>query len=192
MSEQNEKELLCECFILPPDEWEYPNCFTPEPGSMVQYNPECPAHGKPDRVDGNQRDPGEISDGYHTFNELYAYRLTYHAFACQAWLNAGYPVVKSLRHYDGEECFGGGWFIVSAQLPTGQVANHYPLEDWGKFDVPEVERAPEWDGHTPKDVLDRMNRLLENEAMGSDGERWAAMGSDEASAASHNQERKTS
>lgn len=40
-------------------------------------------------------------------------------------LEGKYEVHKSYRHADGELCFGGGWFIVMANLPTGQVSNHY-------------------------------------------------------------------
>jgi hypothetical protein len=104
---------------------------------------------------------GSISDGYHTFDELYEFRLLYHAHAVRAWLAAGYPVTRSWKHHDGERCFGGGWFIVTAQLPTGQVSNHYPEADWPLFGtVPEVEAAPEWDGHGTVDVADRLRRAL--------------------------------
>ncbi|WP_455951397.1 WDGH domain-containing protein [Arcanobacterium haemolyticum] len=113
-------------------------------------------------------DLGNVSDGYHTFNELYEYRMLYHAYACQTWLNAGLPVVKSKLHSDGEEPFGGGWFIVSAQLPTGQVTNHYELDYWDLFKVPVVDRAPEWDGHTPRDVADRLREHLKKGG-GEDG-----------------------
>lgn len=103
---------------------------------------------------------GDTSDGYHTFNELYEYRMLYNAHAAHGWLAAGIPVVKSWRHSDGQECFGGGWFIVTSQLPTGQVSNHYPFEGWDLFDVPEVETAPEWDGHTPADAAYRLRDAL--------------------------------
>ena len=99
-------------------------------------------------------------DEYHTLEELYTYRMLYNAHAAQGWHAAGIPVVKSWHHSDGEECFGGGWFIVSAQLPTGQVSNHYPAEDWELFDVPWVDVAPEWDGHTPEQAADRLRNHL--------------------------------
>ncbi|GAA2096275.1 hypothetical protein GCM10009801_65710 [Streptomyces albiaxialis] len=106
-------------------------------------------------------DTGSISDGFHTFEELYEFRRLYHAYAVRAWLAAGYPVVRSWRHHDGEPCFGGGWFIVVAQLPTGQVSNHYRAESWSLFaDVPEVETAPVWDGHSAGDVTRRLRALL--------------------------------
>ena len=71
-----------------------------------------------------------------------------------------YNVHKSWRHHDGELCFGGDWFIVSAMLPTGLISNHYKAEDWDLFQVPEVEKALyEFDGHTPQDVLERLKAL---------------------------------
>lgn len=104
------------------------------------------------------KDKGEISDGYHTFNELYRYRMLYNA----AFFNL-LPkeiVHKSKRHHDGEECFGGGWFIVMANLPTGQISNHYELKDWDLFQIPEKEVADEWDGHTPQEAADRLHEYL--------------------------------
>lgn len=103
---------------------------------------------------------GTVSDGYHTHRELYEYRMLYNAHAAHGWLAAGIPVVKSRRHSDGEECFGGGWFIVTATLPTGQVSNHYRDEHWGLFDVPAVELPPEYDGHTPADAAERLRAAL--------------------------------
>ena len=103
-------------------------------------------------------DKGEISDGYHTFNELYRYRMLYNA----AFFNLlpKQLVHKSKRHHDGEECFGGGWFIVMANLPTGQISNHYELKDWDLFQMPEKEVADEWNGHTPQEAADRLHEYL--------------------------------
>ncbi len=103
---------------------------------------------------------GDTSDGYHTFNELYAYRKAYHAVLSNLWASLGlYDVHKSWRHSDGEHCFGGGWFIVSAQTPEGQVTNHYQTDDWALFAVPEREKAADWDGHMPQEALSRLLAL---------------------------------
>ena len=107
---------------------------------------------------GDPKDKGEVSDGYHTFNELYRYRMLYNA----AFFNL-LPkelVHKSKRHHDGEECFGGGWFIVMANLSTGQISNHYELKDWDLFQIPERDVADEWDGHTPQEAADRLYKYL--------------------------------
>ena len=96
-------------------------------------------------------------DEYHTMSELYEYRMLYNALAANAMPDRA---VKSWRHSDGEECFGGGWFVVYLNLPTGQVSNHYRAEHWGLFRVPEVDRAPEWDGHTPHVAAERLRDAL--------------------------------
>lgn len=124
------------------------------------------------REEGNS--VGELNDGYHTFNELYEFRKMYNAAffnliieALDATSSNGYlnnyknwKVHKSWRHHNGELCFGGGWFIVSAMLPTGQISNHYKAEDWDLFKIPETEKALfEYDGHTAQDVLQRLKDL---------------------------------
>lgn len=124
---------------------------------------------------------GKLSDGYHTFDELYEFRKLYNAALFNRWakthmdeiymMNKGYMLLhhnpvefdvhKSWKHNDGELCFGGGWFIVVAILPSGQISNHYKAEDWDLFKIPEVEKAKyPFDGHTSKDVLDRLNKYL--------------------------------
>lgn len=76
-------------------------------------------------------DMGNVSDGYHTFNELYRYRMLYNAAFFNELAKGDVKVCKSHKHYDGEECFGGGWFIVMAELTTGQISNHYENRYWG-------------------------------------------------------------
>lgn len=51
---------------------------------------------------------GKISDGFHSFDELYHYRMLYNAAFFNS-LEGKYEVHKSYRHADGELCFGGGW-----------------------------------------------------------------------------------
>lgn len=108
----------------------------------------------------------DISDGYHTFEELYQFRKMYNAALFNQWAAYGYyNVHKSFKHHDGEFCFGkeGEWFIVVALLPQGQISNHYKKEDWDLFRVPEVEKALyEFDGHTPKDVLNRIEEWIKS------------------------------
>ena len=111
------------------------------------------AEQEPVAIDGN------TSDGYHTFNELYEFRKAYNAALFNEWSAGGKcSVHKSWRHHDGELCFGGGWFIVVAVLPNGQISNHYEAKDWDLFNIPETECALfEFDGHTSTDVVTRLN-----------------------------------
>ena len=112
----------------------------------------------------NMEDKGNISDGYHTFNELYEYRLLYNASMFNELAKQGlYDVHKSKKHSDGTTPFGDeNWFIVQAELPTGQISNHYEMKDWDLFQIPEKERANTWDGHTPQDVYERLVKYLNN------------------------------
>jgi len=99
----------------------------------------------------------ETSDGYHTFSELYEYRRVYNAQLFNIWAHNGmFDVHKSKRHSDGEKCFGGDWFIVVAEMPEGQISNHYEMEFWEEFIIPEKEFANHYDGHTPKQALERL------------------------------------
>jgi len=105
----------------------------------------------------------EMSDGYHTFAELYEFRKAYNAALFNEWAAANkYSVHKSWRHHDGKLCFGGGWFIVVAMLPQGQISNHYEEKDWDLFCVPfEPLCLFEFDGHSGADVIARLTALGE-------------------------------
>ena len=107
------------------------------------------------------KDTGSISDGYHTFNELYDFRRAFNAALFNTWSKLGlYSVHKSKRHYDGELCFGGGWFIVVAKLPSGLISNHYELKHWDLFKVDEYPKSIfEFDGHNGFDVVSRLETL---------------------------------
>lgn len=105
-------------------------------------------------------DAGEASDGFHTHQELYEARMLYHAHAVRMWADVGVHVVKSEHHSDGEPCFGGGWFIVVAELPGGQISQHYRLEHWDLFECPAVDIPPKFDGHTTQDTHQRLHDAL--------------------------------
>lgn len=100
-----------------------------------------------------QCDVGEVSDGYHTFNELYAHRC-----ALFAALMASYPQLswKSKQHNDGTTY--DGWFIAGMKLPSGDVSYHLPIDEfWDKLkNIPELEFGVKFDGHTSNDVLIRI------------------------------------
>lgn len=96
---------------------------------------------------------GSVSDGYHTFDELYEHRFRLflalmQAFPAQSW--------ASKVHSDGTSY--EGWFVCGMSLPSGQISYHLPDRLW-----PDVERrgihenpVPEFDGHTSDDVLKRL------------------------------------
>lgn len=113
------------------------------------------------KIDGN------TSDGYHTFNELYEFRMIYNAALFNEWASHNkYETNKSWKHHDGEWCFGNEkeWFIVTAKTPFGVISNHYPASDWDLFKVPETEISiHEYDGHTARDVVRRLRNTIKLE-----------------------------
>lgn len=113
-------------------------------------------------------DTNGISDGYHTFEELYDHRIfLFRALGNLAIMAANSVgmennennVWKSKLHHDGTSY--DGWFIVGFHTKPGfQVSYHIPMKYWDYFDLfVERERAPEWDGHTPADVVERLKNI---------------------------------
>ena len=63
----------------------------------------------------------------------------------------------SLKHDDGT--MFENMFIAGIRLPSGMVTYHLPIryiDNLRERKIPELENAPKWDGHTPKDVVERL------------------------------------
>lgn len=98
---------------------------------------------------------GETSDGYHTFNELYHHRAVLFSVVVANYRDAAW---KAKKHHDG--IMYDGMFIVGIDTPWGQASYHYDIDPyWGMFDCEEREAAPEWDGHTPDEAIERIGKL---------------------------------
>lgn len=97
----------------------------------------------------------DISDGFHTFFELYDHRAKLFSMVCRAFSDKAW---KALKHEDGT--MFDGMFIVGVETPQGQYTYHYNMEYWDMFPVAELDFAPEYDGHKPKDI-DRLFSLFE-------------------------------
>lgn len=103
---------------------------------------------------------GDLSDGYHTFNELYHHRAILFSAICNAHPESAW---KAKKHSDGT--MYDGMFIVGINTPTGQATYHYDINPyWDIFKVTELESAPEWDGHTPEEAISRIEMLALEEA----------------------------
>ena len=94
-------------------------------------------------------DISDLSDGYHTFKQLYYQRMILFATLVKQNRDKAW---KSFKHSDGELCFGGGWFIVGVDTPQGSYTYHYEKKYWDMFDCKELQCGKEWDGHTEEDV----------------------------------------
>lgn len=88
---------------------------------------------------------GDLSDGYHTFDELYEHR-------CLLFINL--CLILSHRcywrpHYEG-------WPLLGLETDRGQVTYHVPEKYLPLFTKHIRQGGPEWDGHTSKDAADRL------------------------------------
>lgn len=106
-------------------------------------------------------DTNLISDGYHTFGELYEHRIALFIVLCRFIYNDEYTehtVWKSRKHSDGTEW--EGWFIAGIDNKKGeQISYHLPIEKWDLLKIHVRAKAPVWDGHTPNDVIERLLKL---------------------------------
>ena len=93
-------------------------------------------------------DMGHISDGYHTFDELYYHRMVLFCALCKVHQEKAW---KSWKHDDGT--MYDDYFIVGIETPEGQFTYHFHKIYWHNFSVKEIATAPLWDGHTADDVV---------------------------------------
>ncbi|NCC71035.1 hypothetical protein EOM09_05625 [bacterium] len=54
-----------------------------------------------------------------------------------------------------------GDFIVGLNTPKGPASYHFKTEFWDLFDVKILENAPEYDGYTPDEALERFISILD-------------------------------
>lgn len=101
-------------------------------------------------------DKGEISDGYHTFNELYEHR---HLLFI-AWMTGdGCPgnAYFCKEHYPG-------WDLVCCMIGGRQISYHIPIRLRHLYQN-QLEELPleahKYDGHTSKDVLEVIKNWIE-------------------------------
>jgi hypothetical protein len=110
----------------------------------------------------------DVSDGYHTFTELYEHRITLFYALTKIYDNYITPLStrvkcwKSKLHDDGT--MYEGWFIAGMTVteftgPPLQIAYHIPIAWWDKFKLLELDKAPKYDGYTANDVLQRLMKL---------------------------------
>lgn len=146
--------------------------FDIEPGEIAL----CDYSNPPDISCRRTKTIGEVSDGYHTFDELYAHRIELFIALCRehvrcrealtgwatgqtvrsVWFNY---VWRSLLHSDGSRL--EGWFVMGIhRKAAAQITYHLPMARWDECGFAEtLATAPEFDGHASADVLERLKQL---------------------------------
>jgi hypothetical protein len=92
----------------------------------------------------------DLSDGYHTFDELYEHRNLLFINLC-----LGCPEHSAWKP-DGD-----GWFILFHMTKHGQISYHIPNRHLSKVEGRIEMKNVEWDGHTGADTLERLARSAE-------------------------------
>lgn len=133
-------------------------------------------------IKNNNLDTNLISDGYHTFGELYNHRIILYIDLClylhlinhgglvydnnkfgggepSTRFSAKHQVWKTKVHSDGS--IWEDWFLLGIDKEKGkQITYHLPMEYWFNCSFAEtLDKAPEFDGHTSVDVLERLKSL---------------------------------
>lgn len=103
-------------------------------------------------------DTSEISDGFHTFSELYAHRCVLFIALARMLNEFDHSILiwRSKNHNDGSTY--ENWFLLGIHTDFGkQISYHIPDKMWEytKF-AQTLEFAPPFDGHTSKDVIARI------------------------------------
>lgn len=106
-----------------------------------------------------------ISDGYHTFGEIYEHRIMNYIALCRHLATMPAPISwteniwRSTLHSDGTGF--EGWFMLGIfKEPGKQITYHLPNRLWDDCDFAvTLMTAPEFDGHNSADVLERLKNL---------------------------------
>lgn len=99
----------------------------------------------------------QISDTHHTYGQLYEQRLVLFSVICNTYKHLAW---KSKKHFDEEnDPMFNGDFIAGINTPNGVATYHIKLKYWDLFDVKEIERAPQYDGSSPEEIMKRILSL---------------------------------
>jgi len=98
-----------------------------------------------------------ISDGHHTFDDLYREKVVLLALTCNSNSELAW---KSKKHFDekNDPMFNGD-FIVGLITPKGIANFHIKLPYWNMFDIEELVHAPKYDGHSWDDDMNYLFSL---------------------------------
>lgn len=110
---------------------------------------------------------GKISDGYHTFDELYEHRIELWITLCRMFktkINGNgihRDVWRTRFHSDGS--FINDWFLLGLGNNShygSQITYHLPMTRWYDCQFADtLDKAPDFDGHTSADVIKRLSAL---------------------------------
>lgn len=125
-----------------------------EKNSFTAYITKNQYESEINRLISELEDKSNISDGSHTFGELYHHRAILFAVICNTYKEKAW---KSWKHEDNT--MYEDYFIVGVTTAKGNYTYHYHKDYWDIFKVKELPNAPAYDGHKPEDI-DRLFTLI--------------------------------
>ncbi len=101
-------------------------------------------------------DQKDISDGYHTFRELYDHRHALFIALCRQHRNRAW---RAELHADGT-MYDDSFIMGLNTKPGLQISYHLPMRLWNDTGFAWTrEKAPVWDGHDSVEVVRRLGQL---------------------------------
>lgn len=106
----------------------------------------------------------KISDGYHSFSELYEHRNFLFITIARMFSDNNSYVWKSLRDTKGKNL--NGWFILGVDYMGPdedkllQITYHLPMSLWRFCKFASTLPKSTWNGHTSKDVIYLLKQML--------------------------------
>ena len=109
----------------------------------------------------SMEEANKVSDGYHTFGEVYQHRVVLYLLLCKVLQKQGYYLWRSKFH-DDKSCIEG-YFLLGVNTKEGeQITYHIRNHHWNSTDFANtLAVGPKYDGHTPQDVVTRLVNILE-------------------------------
>lgn len=95
-----------------------------------------------------------LCDKHYSIRELYNHRMVLFNILCQTYYHLAW---KSKKHYE-DEIFNDT-FIAGINTKKGPATFHFKMEYFENFNIPEIEKAPKYDGYSTDDVLNRLKSL---------------------------------
>ncbi len=99
--------------------------------------------------DGTEK--GQISDGYHTFDELYDHRNLLFINLCLSRSNTCW--------YKEDDAAYPGWFCLYMKTLHGQISYHIPNKYLPLVEGKLTGKQQSWDKHTKDDVLTILEKM---------------------------------
>ena len=100
-------------------------------------------------------DKGNISDGKNTFNNLYRQIVVLFRALCNSMPDIAW---KSKNHYR-EGDYYSDTFTAGINTEEGQIVYNLGMKYWDSFEVPELEKLPEYDLCSKEECLRRISNI---------------------------------